>query len=298
MQDVTVTSTTDSQDEVAKATGDFKVESVEVETPAQAESTPAETIAASEASETEETKDAKDPGEKKEKKKGGFQRRIDRATREREEARRDAEFWKAKALETSKSSGEAKVDAKAVDSSKEPLADQFEKHEDYVKALAKWEVRQELNSEKAKVREDAVKEQVKTAKQKHIERVTEFTKANPDFNDAMEEIKDMRLQASIHTSIVESDFGPQLMYEFAKKPEELERINALSPEAAARAIGRLEAKFESTSSVTKTETEKKITTAPKPITPVSSKAGHTKSIRDELPYDEWATIRRAELRNR
>lgn len=310
---VQVTSTTDSAQKVTEAQGDFQVESNEPIETAQLEETQEAKAKAptSEVVETEEHQDADDEsdeldasdeaGKSKGKKKGGYQRRIDKVTKQREEAKRDAEFWRAKALEA-KPAGEQKVEAKsAADTSKEPQADQFEKHEDYVKALAKWEVKQELQAEKAQQREQTVKAEQKTQLKSHIDRVVAFEKATPDFKELMEDIADVRLSPAVNNAIIDSEHGPKLMYEFAKNPAELDRINALSPEAAARAIGRLEAKFDS-SAEKKVEAaaviaEKKVTTAPKPITPLNSKAGHSNSIRDELPYDEWVKIRRNELRN-
>lgn len=319
--DVQVASTTDSAEKVTKATGDFKVEFHEVadvsESSAPLEETQAakataptsevvETEEALEAKETdEESDDSKDATEdtdenKGKKKKGGYQRRVDKLTKQKAEAQREVEFWRAKALEGQKPAGDQKVEVKpAIDTSKKPKAEDFEKHDDYVEALTDWKLDQKLGAEKAQAREQLAKAEQKTQLKTHLERVIAFEKSHPDFKEVMEDIGEVRLSMAVNNAIIDSEHGPELMYEFAKNPGELERLNALSPESAARAIGRLEAKFESSAEKAKettTTSEKKVTTAPKPISTINSKAGHTKSTRDELPYDEWVKLRRTELR--
>lgn len=318
MSKVNVESTTDAPNVIAEAKGDYKVEAygVDDKTDVVSESAPlaiqaAEPTTDPEPVETEDSPEdpeaeileaAEEPG--KGKKKTGYQRRMDKLTKQREDAKRDADYWRTEALKAKGQPEPTKVEAKpAADISKMPKPDDFEKHDDYIQALTDFKVDQKLAGEKAQQREQALKAEQKTHLKSHLDRVTEFAKATPDFKDAMQDIADVRLSMTVNNAIIESEHGPQLMYEFAKNPAELERINALAPEVAARAIGRLEAKFESSAGKTNDPAptsvpEKKVTTAPKPITPVNSKAGHTKTIRDDLPYEDWVKIRRADMRPR
>jgi len=275
-----------------------------------------ETAATSEVVETEEVETEESENEETEleaskkedeplkKKKGGFQRRVDKLTREKEELKRDNDFWKAKALAADKPAGD--VDAKkvvAADSSKKPDSKDFETHEQFTEALADWKYEQKRAVEKAQEREAQVRKDMAAQKDTHINRIKEFEKAHPDFEDAMESIRNVNAHNDIHAAIMNSDIGPAIMYELAGKPEEFAKIVAMDPVAAVKAIGKLEAKLEATSSagkITEAATkvvEKKVTSAPKPISTINSKAGHQASTRDELPYDQWVKIRNAELRN-
>lgn len=256
-------------------------------------------------SETTETQ----PG----KKKGGFQKRIDKLTKQRAAEQREKEYWKQEALKAKSNPGEqtetpAKVETKApVEISKRPDPNdpKFESHDAYEEALADWRYDQRRAAEKAQERETSLKAEHQKMLDSHMKRVNEFKKATPDFVDVMDDIGDAPMSMAVRHAIVESEFGPQLMYEFGKNPAELERINALTPSQAERAIGRMEAGFESSSEKTskvepETAVEKpapKVTKAPKPISTINSKAGHVKTLRDNLPYEEWAKLRRAELKN-
>jgi hypothetical protein len=319
-----VTATTTAAAAPAKPIDDFKVEAHEVvesnaseKTASTEEVQQTEKIAASEATKTEDPANeieeseeeisarlaAEETEETKGKKKSGYQRRLDKLTKQKADAQREVDFWKAKALE-GKGAEPTKVEAAkpVVNTSDEPKSDQFEKHEDYVKALAKWEVKQELAAEKAAIREQALKADNKKQLDSHIDRVKAFEKETPDFKEVMEDIATVRISTAVQNAIIDSEHGPKLMYEFAKNPEELQRISALSPEAAARAVGKLEAKFESSAgkkieAAAETTPVKKVSTAPKPINTINSKAGHTATTRDEIPYDQWVKLRRSELRN-
>lgn len=291
-QKTEVTEPTEEIQKVEAAAASETVETEEVET---------------EESETEETEleASKKEDEPVKKKKGGFQRRVDKLTREKEELKRDNDFWKAKALAADKPAGD--VDAKKVvsaDASKKPDSKDFETHELFTEALADWKYEQKRAQEKAQDREAQVRKDMDAQKQTHLDRMKEFEKAHPDFDEVIESIRDVRAHNDIHRAIMKSDIGPAIMYEFAKNPDEFAKIVAMDSVDALRAIGKLEAKLESSSAQKTTETTtektvaKKVTSAPKPISTISSKAGHQASTRDDLPYDQWVKVRNAELRER
>jgi hypothetical protein len=284
---------------------------------------PVETPAAAAATETEEEIEIEEPEEidepeveidasKKDetngkKKKGGFQRRVDKLTREKADAQRELEMARAEnaALKLQK---EKPVDDKTAkptpDVSKEPKEEDFAEVKDYYKALAKYEVQQEQKAIQAKQREDAVRKEMADQRQTHLDRMKDFEKSHSDFNDVMENIRNVNAHQDIHDAIMSSEVGPALMYELGQKPEEFAKIVAMKPVDAVRAIGKMEAKLEAASSagkVDKPATEvpaKKVTTAPKPISTIQSKAGHIPSTRDDLPYEDWKKLREAELRGR
>jgi hypothetical protein len=69
-------------------------------------------------------------------------------------------------------------------------------------------------------------------------------------------------------TIKASDLGPDLAYWLGSNPKEAERISRLSPLLQAREIGKIEAKLGSE------PVQKKTTSAPEPIRPVSARAAN------------------------
>jgi hypothetical protein len=311
---VTIESTTDSKEAVDSALGK-KVEKPAPEKVAEsaAAKKPAKTLEASEAQEKEESHEseetdahAEDSEESDEtleaapkKKKGGFQKRIDKLSKRAQEAEREKEYWKQEALK-GKAPGEQKVEPKKeADTSKKPKAEDFEKHEEFIEAMADWKAEQKLADREAKQREAQVKSEGQKKRDEHFKRYEEFKAKHEDFEETLEDIKGIQVSMTVNNAIIESEFGPALMYEFAKNPDELKRISALDPIAAAKAIGKIEARIEKDSSLEKeekVEAKPETTKAPKPIKPVGGKASVIKTIRDDLPYDEWVAVRRKEIR--
>jgi hypothetical protein len=231
----------------------------------------------------------------KPKKKGGFQRRIERLNKQKSEALRELEYWKAEALKSQKpQEDQPKQEAKkeAVSDGK-PTAENFETHEAYVEALADWKYDQRKKADE--IREKQV--QVKTEFQKTVEsfqsKVKEFQKTQKDFEEVLSDVDDIRMSIGVQEVLLSSDLGPQVMYELAKDRELYERINALNPLAAARELGRIEARIsEKTESSNET---KKQTKAPTPIKPVGGmNAGSLKkSIFDpNISQSEYERLRR------
>ena len=83
------------------------------------------------------------------------------------------------------------------------------------------------------------------------------------------------------------------MYQLAKNREEYERICKLSPLAAAREMGRFEAKLQSSEAPTQAKTTTK---APPPLKPVNAKASASVKDPDSLPYREWKAWREQQMK--
>ena len=191
-----------------------------------------------------------------------------------------------------------------------PDKDDFKTHEDYLEALTDWKADQKIDKKLAdrdqKQKQDTLRAEMERSKKAHLDRVDAFKKTHEDFNDVLQDIADFRLSSSLERALLESDNGPELMYEFAKNPAELERINALEPAAQARALGRFESSFQKSSQAkeeaateveakalaTEAKPKPKISKAPPPMKTVGSKAGNPKTIWDEdMPIEDWIALR-------
>lgn len=252
--------------------------------------------------ESDEEEGKEDESEKeKPRKKGGFQRRIDKlnARYAEERQQREALEQRLAQLEGAGDSKSKKVETK-VEAGGKPSPDDYESHADYVDALTDWKIDQR---EKAKV-EHEQKSKLQTEQQKliqdHSARVESFKKKTADFDDVLSEVDEIPVSPAVQELILTSDNGPALMYELAKNPEEFERINKLSPLAAARELGRLESKLSAQASEEKKPEPKKLTKAPKPIDPVGTGKGSVaKSIDDpNLSFSEYERMRREQLKRR
>lgn len=177
--------------------------------------------------------------------KNGTQARIDELTRQRHEAAREAAYWKGQAEAT-----KARPEQEAPQG--EPTPDQFQDYAQYVKAQAKWEVRQESQQERQRQREHA-------QASAWADRVAAAKVQHPDFDSVMNG-STAPMSAAMAEAIKDSDIGPTVARHLALNPSEAARIAQLSPTGAAREIGKLEASL----SAPKTAPVQRTTQAPQP----------------------------------
>lgn len=238
----------------------------------------------------------------KPKKKSGSQRLRERAQRAEAELERLRRVVETTAL---KNAGEPKTEPKAeantANQDGEPQAGDFDTHADYVRAVTKWEIKQDHKAREAEAEKARLRAEHETRLSAHSERVKAFSEKTEDFMDVLDGVDDIVPTLAVQEAILTSEISPQLMYELAKNKAEYERINALPPLAAARAIGKLEASLAQPPEAKKPET-KKTTSAPKPIAPVGAKGGPVeKSLHDAASSGsqaEYEALRRKQMKQR
>lgn len=241
------------------------VEQEQQEQPAETPETPAEepeskeNPAAEEPEQTEEQKQAA-AVEKQNRRAGGWLRKIERLERDRQ--------LLMEQLAMAQRQGQQQQPAANNDKPKDPAAQM----EEYVANI----VAQRLAAE----REQAAQAQRQAEFQK---RTQEVRAANPDFDDVVMNA-DVPVSQAVSEALLTSEHGPAIMYQLAKNPAELARLNALPPLSAAREIGRLEARASSTPAP-KTAT-KTATRPPAPPTNVGGTASSTRSLED-LPISDY-----------
>ena len=158
---------------------------------------------------------------------------------------------------------------------KPPTRDQYESYEAFLDAKAEYtgkraahEYRQKAESEqKARAAAEAQAERVKTFQAKVNEKY-------PDLAERAESIAHVEMPQGMGESIAESEFGPDILDHFANNPKDFERIAALSPSAAIREVGKLEARLEGAAkpAATAAAEPKKASAAPAPLKPVGGTA--------------------------
>jgi len=254
----------------------------------------------SESQDEQETKDeeeASQDGDKKPKHKSGFKKRIDKLNRRLSEKDQELEYWKQQAIKGKSETQETKpnqAQEKPSAMEGEPQEDSYDTHKDYLKAVVKWELKQEEQAKEAKRRES----EIKSAEQKRIdsfnEKLEKFAETTDDFFDVLDTVP----LAPIHVqeAIRSSDMPGEVLYELCKNPSELKRLSELTFAQAAKEIGKIEARLAKESDSSNTN-ETKTTKAPAPIKPVGSGSGKTfKSLHDpSLSQSEYERIRQAQM---
>lgn len=300
---IKIESTTDSAEAVADANGvkaDAKPEKVESEASGKKpevekteESDPTENESEAESSVDDESEDDENEGDKKPKKKSGFKRRIEKLSRRLAEQEAQAEHWRKIALASEKPKSESEAKPVVKDDAGKPNPDKFETYADYMDALTDWKIEQRDKSKAEKEREERVRSEVEALRRAFAEKANAFKKVATDFEETIEDVDDIPMSVELETVFLESDNGPELMYELAKNREEYERISKLSGRAFDRAIGAFEARISGNSQVKK-ETEVKKTKAPPPLKPVGSKSSASiEKDPDEMSYEEYKKWREA-----
>jgi len=229
-----------------------------------------------EAVETEPTEEAErsepviEEKEQEEKPKGNpkLERRFSEITKQREEARKEAqqERQAREALEARLAALERQPAPQAPKVDEEPQPSQFNDAFEYAKALAEFTADKRIGEMR---RQDAeAKEAVE--RQKVIEtwasKVQSAKASLPDFDEIVAS-SDVVVNDDIRDAILESDVGPQILYHLAENDEIAKKIAGLNPKQALREIGKLEARFEAKE--TKSQAAPNVRSkAPAPINPL------------------------------
>lgn len=271
----------------------------EIAAPAQAEQ---ETEAS--ATSTANEGDNEQTGEQKHK--GGFQRRIDKLTKEKSDKERELAYWREQALRTQPTETKKDEPVKSAETAK-PKSDDFATWDEYHEALTDWKVEQKLSARDKEATEKAEKAKAeaeqKTASQKWEDACEKAREAHEDFDEvALNPDIQQHITPVIAAAVAESDVNTEIAYYLGQHPDELQRISKLSPVGQAREIGKLEAQFASgKSEASATEVkEPPISKAPAPIKPVGKASGHAPvDIHDPaMPYKDFVKAREAQLKRK
>lgn len=250
----------------------------------------------------DESEDSKSEEEKEKPKrrKNGFQKRIKKLNSRIAERDREIEYLKKLAFQErdqERPSSET-TEEKPSEPTGKPNPDDFETQAEYVDALTDWKLEQREKQTEAERRAQAMQTKQAEMARTYTERAEAFAAEHEDFHDVLEEVEDIPVSPAVQGLILESENGPQIAYQLAQDRETFERINQLPPLAAAREVGRIEARL-SAASPEKPKAKKSITKAPRPIEPVGgrSKGATKKDIFDpNLPFSEYERLRREQIK--
>ena len=200
------------------------------------------------------------------KEKSPIEGRFSELTGQRNEARRIAQEEKARAdrleAELAKARGE-------IPAPKRPDPSEFTDAVKYGEALGEYLAKEKDRKEAEKRAKEAEESERQQVLRDWNKRLNKARKEIDDFADIVDN-SEVPILPTVQNAMVESEFGPQIAYFLAKNPDEADKLNGLGPRALERAIGRLEAKFETDTAKPKETAPKAPKKAPEPITPITA----------------------------
>lgn len=187
-----------------------------------------------------------------------FERKLDKAYRQRAEAQAQAELLKQQLAEARAAQAPKKADG-------EPTLEQFDYDpEKYATAKAEFAKKTAAQELTAKQRQDAMQADVTKLQSEWESKVERADSKYDDFDTVVGELTP---NSPFVAAIMEAENGEDIAYHLGKNPKEAERIAKLPPRAQIREIGKLEAKL-----LAKPVEPKAPSKAPAPIAPLTGAA--------------------------
>ncbi len=250
---------------------------------------PAENSDASAASETEEEKSSEEEktgdDEAEKRRRSGFQKRINKLTREKYEALKAAEEARRKAAEL-----EAKISGSGL---KEPNPNDFDDYESYLKAHAQWvkeEVKRELAQQQSGQQSTVDPDEIELADRVNNILIDAAARYD-DFEEVVVQNTSLPITEEMVRVVSESDQAADILYFLGKNPRIAENLSGLSGIALAREVGKLEATLRSGQPA---KSRKQVTKAPAPINPTND-VGPSEVDEDNLSIEEWIERRNRQV---
>lgn len=223
----------------------------------------------------------------KAKSKGGFQRRIDELTQRQRDAQREAEYWREMAMRAVPAQPQAQPAAPQAPQPPDPSKyaggewdAEYQKARDaYVREAAAHdaEVRLWQRVHQASIAQQRAQAQAQFQSKAETfqERQAEFSAQVEDYQDAAQAAlgalaRNRGVADAVGEALADSDAGPEVLYFLGKNPAEARALAQMNPAAAARHIGRIEARIEA-----QREAAKAATQAPPPPATVRGSSRHT-----------------------
>lgn len=232
--------------------------------------------------------------------------RLDRQTRNWRALETDRDHWRELALRFSQQP-QASQPAAPEPAKTEPtktLAD-FEydesKYAEHLRETLRTSLSQEARAAaKAELAAERERQAAEARKAGYRTRVNEFAKTVEDFDEVAGNPR-LAISPDMAEVIQESDDGPALAYYLGKNPDVADKIAQLPPKAAARELGKIEARLAFEREKAKSE---KVSKAPPPPPKVDGTAEVPANVKpdsaesDSLSDQEWTRRRNKQLARR
>lgn len=325
MPDMIVSSMTASEEEIAHAvSADWRnpmpvaePEVKKTEEPEQEVETEAAPVAPEETqeAETEPDSEPEEVQEKPTKGKGGFQKKIDKLTKDKAElstklseyedrfkAIEDRLAGKPAEKETEKP--EVKTSEALAKPSESEIGTKYKDWNEYNEALIDWKADRKIEAKLAARDQSALERETKETQaardEGYLETADAFAKTVPDFNDKVNAaIKaGMKLPEPILNKIKEMPNGPAITYHLVTHPEDALALVQMPIEDGFIALGQISYGLGEAKPQPKAPAKKSVSTAPpavKPVTGNSAKSGSSLQELSARGTDEYVRARMAQM---
>jgi hypothetical protein len=222
----------------------------------------------------------------------GAQKRFDELTREKYDARREAEYWREMAMRSQPQPEPVKAEPVATP---EPDLEDF--GYDQAKFKAAWNewsratIKAEIAAELKAEREAA---KAAEREQRHAERVQKYATQKPDF---VSKVNDPYLPVSppMAEVIKDSDYGAELLEWIADNREAAQAIYRLPPHVAHKELGKIEDRIEAAK---RRPAVPAVSKAPPPPPTVEAVEPEVDKDPENMAINDWVKWREKQLRKR
>ena len=173
-----------------------------------------------------------------------------------------------------------------------PKPEQFKTYEEYLDKLSDWKLDQREKAAVAQREAETAKSTQQTVQKRWTENSQKAREKHADFDHVIDQ--DLEISRPMLDAILDSEIGPEVAYFLGKNPAEAQRIAGLSPTAAAREIGKIEAKL---APAAEPEKKPEPSKAPAPATPVKGGSVQTGPT-DNDDMKTWLEKRNKQLRDK
>lgn len=242
-----------------------------------------------------EKKEAEPAKEEKQHNRGGFQKRIERLTRQVSTV--EEENTKLKEQLAKRPNGDAKTEETSTPG--EPQREQFESDSAYTRALVKWEIKQEQAQEQEKTAAEERRERAVSYNQRAIE-----AQARYDDWDEIVGKNTEPVPSSVNEPILfEMENGPDVLYYLGQHPEVCRGMMEVSPSKAVAMAWKIsdeltgtkkeEGEDEEIEAKEEKEPVKVKSKAPAPIRPLTGGSTRTNVPLDRMAMKDYKRARDA-----
>lgn len=180
----------------------------------------------------------------------------------------------------------------------EPKPEDFKTVGEYTRALVKYEATQAGKQNAQTAAQQRQQSEANAMIRAHVERQDTFKKATPDYEEVVGS-SDLEVPPVGMQFLIESDVGPQLAYHLAKHPDEVTRLQKLSPSRVLAELGKLETRFEkSAAPAMAAAAPSPVSRAPAPIQPLEAKSTPVTKDPKDMNFQELRAHREAERRSK
>lgn len=225
----------------------------------------------------------------------GVQKRLDELTRIRHDAERDRDYWREMAMRNQQPPQQQAPEV-ATAAEATPKEDDFNDYNEFLRATARYEVRQEIREAQQRAvaeqqrrhAEERQRTELQTFEERRVATVDQGRAKYNDFEDVVFSLPGQVLTQEFAAAIFATETPADVAYYLGKNRVEAEKISLLPPLQKAAALGRIEAKL----AAPKTAQPSK---APSPIRPVGGNEVLTNEPDSQKNPDAWLAWERARV---